>query len=306
MTVGWVAAGLALSVVSGIVRIRAWYAAVADACPAECGRGPGGRIRYRDVVMAHLGGAGFNGLLPVHGGDAIKLGLLRRRNNRLGFGVLVGTLAPPAAVEALCTALLLGWALSNGIVDTDGPGQIPLPLVGLGATLAAVALWLLARRTPRILRGVRTGMAALRRPRLLLTGVAPWVLAARAMRLASIACFIAALGLPGTLAGALVVMAVQGGVGSFGPATAPMRMAVLAASLPAALGVSHVSFTTAATLLGGMQLTTLATTLTISVIVLAITLRTVSPRRLLSHAREAAAGLRPSPAPQPAPRVTEP
>lgn len=292
MIPGWLAAGVALSVISGVVRMRAWHAAIRDACTAadvsEAGRG----IRFRDVVIAHLGGAGFNGLLPVHGGDAIKLALLKRRAPDVRFGVLLGSLAPPAAVEALLTSALLAWALSNGLVDTDAGGQIPLPLVGAGATIAAGALWLLARRTPRILSGVRKGMVALSRPRLLMTGVAPWVFAARVMRLGAVGCFIAALGLPATLAGALVVMAVQGGVGSFGPATAPMRVAVLVAALPAALGVPHVSFADAAAIGTGSTVVVTIVSLVVSLIVLAVTLRTVSPKRLLGHAREAAGHVR--------------
>src|SRR5205823_7257421 len=115
------------------------------------------------VVAAHLGGAGFNGIIPAHGGDAIKLGLLKRRFPESPFGLLLGSLGPPAAVEALCTALLLGWALVSRDIDAPTPGQIPLPLVGLGAALAAALLWLLARRAPRLLRDVRRGLAPLRR-----------------------------------------------------------------------------------------------------------------------------------------------
>src|SRR5947209_12636880 len=183
---------VALVFVAGLVRMRAWHAAVADACPGQ-------PIRYRDVVAAHLGGAGFNGLIPAHGGDAIKLGLLKRRTPEAPFGLLLGSLGPPAAVEAICTSLLLGWALSTEAVGAPSPGQIPLPLVGAAAAVAAGVLWLLARRAPRLLKEVRSGMAALRRPTHLATRVAPWVLVARGVRLAAIACFMTAVGLPVTI-----------------------------------------------------------------------------------------------------------
>jgi hypothetical protein len=129
------------------------------------------------------------------------------------------------------------------------------------------------------------------------------------MRLAALACFLAAVGLPVTLAGALLVMAVQGGVGSGGPASTPLRIAVLAASLPAAVGVSNVSMETATTLIGTQWAVT-ATNLAISVIMLSVTLRTVSPRHLLRHCREMAGGLRAAPAvavpAKPLPAVTKP
>src|SRR4051794_41434365 len=70
MTAAPLVAGVAFSVLGGVVRMRAWHAALADAAPT---------VRYRDIVVAHLGGAGFNGIIPAHGGDAVKLALLKRR-----------------------------------------------------------------------------------------------------------------------------------------------------------------------------------------------------------------------------------
>jgi hypothetical protein len=278
MTATPLVAGVLLSVLGGIVRVKAWHGAAVDACtPAQ--------IRYRDVVVAHLGGAGFNGIIPAHGGDAIKLALLKRRTERAPFGLLLGSLAPPAAVEALMTALLLVWALATGVLGPPSPGQIPLPLVGGAAAVSAAVLWLLARRAPRLLSDVRHGMTALRRPRRLARSVIPWVFAARLIRLASLACFFTAVGLPVTLTGVLLLMAIQGGVGTAGAASAAVRIAVIAASLPAAIGGTHVGFDLAAQLLGAAQLSTMAANLAISLVVLAITLRTVSPRRLAAYCR---------------------
>ena len=267
-------AGVALCVVGGMVRVRAWQAALADTTPS---------VRYRDVLAAHLGGAGFNGIIPAHGGDAVKLALLKRRRPEARFGQLLGSLAPPAAVEALVTAFLLAWAIATGLLGTPSlPGQIPLPLVGAAAAVAAGVLWLLARKAPRLLRDVRSGMTALRRPGELFRSICPWIVAARVIRLAAIGCFLAAVGLPATIAGVLVVMAIQGGVGSSGLASAAVRIAVLTASLPAALGGHDVSVETATTLIAAAQAGPMIANLTISVIVLGLTLRTVSPRRVLA------------------------
>ena len=85
-----------------------------------------------------------------------------------------------------------------------------------------------------------------------------------------------------TVAAVLVVMAIQGGVGASGPASAPVRIAVLSASLPAALGGHAVSLQTATTLLAVTQIGPTVANLAISVVVLAVTLRTVSPRRVLA------------------------
>ena len=276
MTAAPLIAGVILSVLGGVVRVRAWHAAMAGVAPS---------VRYRDVVVAHLGGAGFNGLVPAHGGDAVKLALVKRWVPEAKVGRLLGSLAPPAAIEALLTALLLAWTLATGVLDAPSPGQIPVPLVGTAAAISAGVLWLLARKAPRLLKDVRSGMSALRRPGELAGGIATWVLVARVIRLGAIACFIAAVGLPVTVAGALLVMAVQGGVGSTGPASAPVRMAVLTASLPAVVGVDHVSMTTAATLIGATQVATMAANLAISVVVLGVTLRTASPRAVFGYCR---------------------
>jgi len=273
-------AGVLLSVLGGVIRVRAWHSAIADVAPA---------VRYRDVVLAHLGGAGFNGVIPAHGGDAVKLALVKRRVPEARFGRLLGSLAPPAALEALLTALLLTWTLGTGVLGAPSPGQIPLPLVGAAAAIAAGTLWVLARRAPSLLKDVRSGMTALRRPRDLVTRVAPWILVARAFRLAAIACFMTAVGLPVTITGALLVMAIQGGVGSTGPASAPVRMAVLTASLPAAIGVQSVSMASAAALIGATQVATMVANLAISVVVLAVPLRTTSPRRVWAYCRTQAA-----------------
>jgi hypothetical protein len=295
MSAGLLLAGVTLVVLGGVVRIRAWHAALADAAPG---------VKYRDVVIAHLGGAGFNGIVPAHGGDAVKLGLVKRRVPDARFGQLLGSLAPPAAIEATFTALLLAWALATGLLEAPPlPGQIPLPLVGAAAALAAGVLWILARRAPRLLRDVRSGMATLRRPRSLARNVLPWVVAARMLRLAAIGCFLMAVGLPVTIAGLCVVMAILGGVGTNGAASAPVRIAVLSASLPAAIGVHSVSFETAATFLGAMQVSALVANLTISIIVLAITLRTASPRRLVGYCREHIRATRPAPAQPEAARI---
>jgi hypothetical protein len=125
-------------------------------------------------------------------------------------------------------------------------------------------------------------MTALRRPGELFRSISPWIVAARVIRLAAIGCFLTAVGLPATLAGVLVVMAIQGGVGSGGPASAAVRIAVLAASLPAALGIHSVSVETATTLTAAAQVGPMIANLTISMLVLALTLRTVSPRRVLA------------------------
>ena len=271
--------GVLLSVLAGVVRVKAWHRVVTAACPG-CG------IRYRDIVMAHLGGAGLNGFIPAHGGDAVKVALLKRRVGAAPLGLLVGSLAPPAAAEAFLTALLLFWAVTSGFFVIPALGDLPLPLLAAGAAIVGGIVFVVARKAPGILRDIWRGMAALRRPRLMASGVVPWLLAARVLRVAAIACFMAAVGLPVVFAGALLVMAVQGGVGSMGPATAPMRIAFLAASLPAVLG-DEVALATATALMG-TQLIVSGVNLGISMLVVGAEIRTTSPRVVWNWCRSSA------------------
>lgn len=284
MTAAPLIVGLALSVIAGVVRVRAWYRAAVIACPEEC-------IRYRDVVIAHLGGAGLNGLVPAHGGDAIKLGLLKRRVPEAPFGLLLGSLVPPALVEALLTVALIAWAASTHLLDPPSLGQLPLPLLLGGLTLVAAIVLVIGRRAPNVLGDLRRGISGLQHPKLLLLSIAPWLVTARLIRIAAICFFMAAVGLPVTLAGALLVMAIQGGVGAMGPATTPMRIAVLAASLPSVTGGAG-GTAEAAALIAGTQLALALVNLGISAVVVGITLRTASPRRLAAYCRAAALRLR--------------
>ena len=281
--------GLGLSVLAGIVRVVAWHRVVVAACP-------GCAVRYRDVLMAHLGGAGLNGFVPAHGGDAVKVALLKRRASAAPVGLLIGSLAPPAAAEALLTVLLVFWAVTSGFFVVPALGGLPIPVLVAGLVLIGAIALIVARKAPGVLRDVARGMSALRRPRLMLTGVAPWLLAARLLRIVAIGCFMAAVGLPVVLSGALLVMAVQGGVGSMGPATTPMRIAFLTASLPAVLGID-VSAATAAALMG-TQLAVSGVNLAISMVVVGAEIRTTSPRAVWRYCRTA---VRRVPALRPAP-----
>ena len=282
--------GLALSVVAGVVRVVGWHRVVAAACPG-CG------VRLRDVVLAHLGGAGLNGFVPAHGGDAVKVALLKRRAPAASLGLLLGSLAPPAAAEALFTALLVLWALTSGFVVVPAGGELPLPLVAAGVAAVTAVVFVIARRAPNLVRDVWRGMTALRHPKLMLRGVMPWLLAARVLRLAAIACFMAAVDLPVVVSGALLVMAVQGGVGSIGPATTPMRVAFLVASLPAVLGIEVSA--AMATALMGTQIAASGVNLAISMVVVAAAIRTTSPRVIWRYCRTAATRVPALPRPAP-------
>lgn len=289
----WLALGGAavLQLVAGIIRVRAWFHVIRHSCPdaAELG--------YRDVALAHLGGAGWNAVLPARAGDAVKVGLVARRIPERPQATVASTLAPPGLVEAVITALLLVGFLGTHSVPLRSFAHT-LPAADTGFLLAsAVCMGLVAavafrRRLKQLVADLRSGVAVLSQPRILGSRVLPWLLAARVVRLLSFALVLTAAGVPFGFGPALALMALQGATPSAGVAVTAARMTLLAAVL-AGTGAADVSSSHLAAVLAAAYGTSSALNLAVSAAVIAWLLRTVSPRRVLSHARSAMATARP-------------
>src|SRR3954447_7110758 len=97
-----------LQLLAGVVRVRAWFHVIRDSWPEARER-----VRYRDVVLAHLGGVGWNALLPAHTGDAAKVVILNERMPRRRLAFLAGTTVPPGVVEAALTVLLVAGLVAR-------------------------------------------------------------------------------------------------------------------------------------------------------------------------------------------------
>jgi len=277
-----VAAAVALQVAAGVVRVRGWFHCVRASAPS-CAT-----VRFRDVVIAHLGSSGWNGVLPARGGEAVKVALLRRRLPSTPIGTLAGTLVPTSLVETAFTFTLVSGLLAVGVASPAAvAGRLPtdarVPMLLVAAAGVLVALWVLRRRASGLLREIGSGLAVLRRPRVLFTRVIPWQLASRVVRLVALAALLAAGGFalaPGVV---LLLMAVQGATPSVGPASAAVRVAIVTAALPAAhdgIDVAHA----AQVLMAGMLVSSVVN-LVISAVVLALILRTSSPRRMVCYLR---------------------
>src|SRR5919112_1220423 len=180
--ISWLALGgaAALQLLAGIVRVRAWFHVIRHSCPDTAD------VRYRDVVLAHLGGVGWNAVLPAHGGDAVKVVLLDRRMRERHLALLASTLLPPAIVEAVFTALLVAGLFAASLVslDTLTSSLPPATTAVLGAAaicVGAVLAFIFRRRLKQIAHEVRAGLSVLGRPRVLATRVVPWLLAGRVL-----------------------------------------------------------------------------------------------------------------------------
>jgi len=270
--VSWLAIGAAaaLQLVAGVVRVRGWFHVVRASCDEAS------HLRYREVVAAHLGGCGWNAVLPARAGDAVKVALLRRRLPEAPLATVASTLVVPALVDAVLTVALVGALVAAGalsLADLASPlaGAAQMPVLG-GAACVVVVVGLFARRHVwRLARNIRAGLSAIGRPRFIATNVLPWQLAARGLRVLAFALVLVA-------AGTAVRIAIFAGVfaGAAGEGVAPGHIA-------AVLVASYVANS--------------VTNLVASAAVTAWELRTASPRRIVGYARSAFRVTAPQPAP---------
>ena len=276
-----------LQLLAGVVRVRAWFHVVRDSWTDARDR-----IRYRDVVLAQLGGMGWNAVLPARAGDAVKVVILNERMPERRLAFLAATTVPPAIVEGLFTMLLVAGLTATGIVTAEAleealePGAMQGVAAGAIAVLAGLAV-AFRRRLGRVLRSARSGLTVLRCPRILATHVVPWLLAGRVLRLGAYALVLPAVGMPLELAPAVAIMALQGATPSVGAAASAARIALLSAVL-AGTGAADVPAEHVAKALAAAYGATTAINLAASLAVVAWVLRTAHPRRIGAYIRSAA------------------
>ena len=278
------AVAAALQLVASVIRARAWWHVIRETSPEAAG------VRYRDVAVAQLGGVGWNAVLPAHSGDAVKVAIVSRKVPNRHLSTLVATLVPPAAVEAVFTAILVAGILAAGFVSLDDltsalPSIGTLLVIAGVVALAAVAIVVFRRRLAKLLDDVRAGLA-LGRPSVIATRVVPWLAVARVVRLLAFALVLTAAGVPFGILPALALMALQGATPSAGAAATAARIALISAVLTAT-GAADVPATEVAKTLAAAYGVTSAVNLAVSGVVVAWLLRTASPRRILAYGRSA-------------------
>jgi hypothetical protein len=238
----WLAAAVALHLLSQVVRVRGWWTILRASCPGAH------ELRHRDVARAYFAGAGMNALLPARAGDVVKLAFLRRRIPGASYATLAATFVPETAFETFCGVALVAWVLARGFLPVPTvPGEVPAldvslflshPVLAAVISLAIIAgaalltTWA-RRRSANVVARLRQGLVIFRQPARFASGVASWQALGRCIRLGSLACFLAAFALPATLLTALLVMAAQGGgrIVPLAPVSAGLRIAMLSYGL---------------------------------------------------------------------------
>jgi len=278
---GWLALGILLHVANQVLRGRGWYAIVRAACPDDP------RLRRQDAISVWVAGAGAGGLASARAGDALRVLLMTRRLPSAGCPRLAGTLVAEGAGEAAVGAALLAVALALGVGPQIGASTASVALV-LAVALAVATAAVAVARIPRlrtVATGVGRGCASLREPRAYARAVLPWQLGSRVCRLAAVACFLVAFGLPATPAAVLLVVFAQGGgrLVPFAPASVGAGVAMLASTFGAVTGSAVPAAQLAAFFVG----TSTALTVTGAALTATICLRTVSLRGLAATVRVA-------------------
>jgi hypothetical protein len=284
----WLVLGTLLYIAAQSVRPLGWHTILRAAYPDAT------RLRRADTVRAYLAGSGINSVIPARGGDVAKLAMVHRRIDGARYPVLVATFVPETIFETAFGVGLVMWALAKGFLPVPTTsGELPSldvslvvehPIVSvLVAVVVATTSWLFVR----FLKGsLRQGIAILGSPRLFVTGVASWQALARLIRLASLAAFMAAFGLPVTPGTVVLVMAAQGGgrILPFAPVSAGLRLAMLSYGFVEVTGKTvDIAAITAFTFGVGAVLS--ISGLFVAGIILAREFGTLSPRTAMAAAR---------------------
>jgi uncharacterized membrane protein YbhN (UPF0104 family) len=187
--------GVLTSVLQPVVRSRAWRNVLSAAFPDA-------NVRWRDAYGADLVKSGAGIFLPMHGDDAVRVGLMKDRIEGSSTAAVAATAGVETLVDMLWTVVLVGvsaW-LGASVIDWHEIAAHPLkPAVLLILVIAAVATALVTIR--RRARGVgdelKHGVAIFAHRGAYTRTVLPWHGVDFALQLATLYLFLIAFGFGG-------------------------------------------------------------------------------------------------------------
>ena len=170
---------------------RSWHGIVSHAYPA-------GRVRFRTTFGAFAGAIGANAVLPARVGDALRLGIVRRRVTGSTVATIGATIVLETAIEVVfglgVIAAVLVAGRSVGVVGSPTAvlhsHPIALGTIGVCAIVVGLAGWFMRRRLAGVTAAMAQGMSVVRRPRQLLRGVMTWKVLAWTLRFGAVYCFL--------------------------------------------------------------------------------------------------------------------
>jgi uncharacterized membrane protein YbhN (UPF0104 family) len=205
------AAALAVHVLKVAAEARSWHAIVAHTYRDA---------RFRVTFGAFTGGIAANVVLPAKIGEALRLGIVRRRVDNSSSSTIAATIVLETVIETAFSAvvvvavLLAGRSVGSLGTPVDAvsaaAGQPSAPFVATGAlVLAVLAVRLLGPRLRGVAGDLRRGFAVVGAPATLGRSVLGWKLVAWTFRLATVYFFLVAFHIPATAWTVLLVVAAQ-------------------------------------------------------------------------------------------------
>ncbi len=205
------AAALALHVLKIAAEARSWHGIVAHTYRDA---------RFRVTFGAFTGAIAANVVLPAKIGEALRLGIVRKRVRDSSSSTIAATIVLETVIETAFSAVLVVVVLlagrSVGSLGTPfgavsaAAGHRSAPFVALGTLmLGAAAVKLLGPRLRRVAADMRRGFAVVGAPAALGRSVLTWKLLAWTFRLATVYFFLVAFHIPATAWTVLLVVAAQ-------------------------------------------------------------------------------------------------
>src|SRR5262245_51769000 len=207
------ALGIACHLLKTLCTSRAWRNTLAAAYPEE-------RIAWRKIWAAYIAGVGVNAILPVRGGDAVKLVMARRAIRDSTYTTLASSLVVLAIVDAAVATSIFGFALTQHVLPSldvipDLPSfdfawflhhpRASAVIAAVIAVLLLIAVLWTRRRVEEFKARVRQGVVVLHdRPRYVRT-VVFWQLCDWALRFVTIGFFLRAFDIDPSLRNVLLV-----------------------------------------------------------------------------------------------------
>jgi uncharacterized membrane protein YbhN (UPF0104 family) len=242
-SLGFLALAIGLHLGKVAAEARAWHGIVRHAHPGD-------RVAFGTTLGAFAGATGANAVLPARIGEALKLGIVRRRLPGSTVPTVAGTIVLATVIEmAFALAVILAVLLSGRSVGHIGTPMTLLrsqPLAPMILGLCLLAIGIVGFRFRRRLAGagiaVARGMSIVRSPGHLLRGVLGWKALAWTLRFAAVYCFLHAFHLGGGLWVVILVVAAQdlAGLVPLSPGSAGTQQAALALALGATVGTSAI------------------------------------------------------------------
>jgi uncharacterized membrane protein YbhN (UPF0104 family) len=277
-------APLALAIVVHLLKTvctsRAWFNTLRAAYPET-------RFHWRSIYGAYIAGVGFNAVMPIRGGDVVKLGLAHRAIDGATYTTLAATFLVLAIVDSVMGLMFFGYALTQDVLPSldvlpnlpsfdygwfFAHGRTSLALIVVIAVLVTIAAVWIHGRVREFKARVRQGVTVLRDRRRYFLGVAFWQLCDWTLRLVAISLFLRAFDIEPTLRNVLLVQVTQ-------------SLATLVPVSPAGIGTEQafIVYVFRGTVSGskllafsvGMKLTLVVTNVIVGFTALALILRTL-------------------------------